>query len=310
MAQFRPGSAEQAAFLDALMTHGLLIGSGVPGLYGHGRVFDDVITAIDTWVTRAGASEAPERLRFPPLVPRHEIEVNGYLTSFPQLVGSVFAFEGESDDAREQANRAGRHEDWSEFQRMTDLALTPAACLPSYPAIAARGRLPSEGVTLDLGAASVFRHEPSGDPARLQSFHMHEMVRMGEPDMVVEWRNSWRERAIALLGQLGLPVEADLASDPFFGRAGRILAAGQRQQALKFELLVRIADLEPTAVASFNYHQDHFSGRYGIKTSDGTVAHTACFGFGLERIALALVATHGFDPTEWPVGVQQELWAR
>lgn len=310
MVGFRAGSSAQIAFLGELFAHGLLIDSGVPGLYGHGSVFDDVITAVDQWVARAGAGENAERLRFPPLLSRHQLESNGYLESFPHLVGSVFAFEGDASQALEQADRASRHQDWSEFQEMTELTLTPAACLPAYPAIAARGLLPAGGLTLDLGGSWVFRHEPSSDPTRMQSFHMREMVRMGEPETVTEWRNFWRDRSSILLGEIGLEVQALVASDPFFGRTGRMLAASQRQQELKFELLVRIADQEPTAVASFNYHHDHFSARHGIRTHDDTAAHTACFGFGLERIALALVHAHGFDPGSWPEAVRRELWSQ
>ena len=74
-----------------------------------------------------------------------------------------------------------------------------------------------------------------------------------------------------------------------------MLAASQREQELKFELIVPIAGPEPTAVASFNYHQDHFASAYGIELADGARAHTACLGFGLERIALALFRAHGLD---------------
>jgi hypothetical protein len=38
------------------------------------------------------------------------------------------------------------------------------------------------------------------------------------------------------------------------------------------------------------------------------VAHTACVGFGEERIVLALLRTHGFDPERWPVEVRKRLW--
>ncbi|MEY2406368.1 MAG: hypothetical protein QOG39_1284, partial [Acidimicrobiaceae bacterium] len=40
----------------------------------------------------------------------------------------------------------------------------------------------------------------------------------------------------------------------------------------------------------------------------GEVAHTACIGFGLERIALALIKTHGTDLASWPAGVRASLW--
>ncbi len=273
----------------ALLDRGLLVDSGVPGLYGHSAEFDAVVRAVDALVTVAGATDDPERLCFPPLLPREYLERNEYLVSFPHLAGTVFAF----DEAL--------------VERATDLVLTPAACYPAYPAIGARGPLPPGGTTLDLGGAWVFRHEPSEDPARLQSFRQREMVRLGEPETVSAWRDTWRDRAVTLLRAVGLDVNADVATDPFFGRAGRMLARSQREQELKFEAQVRIAGPEPTAVASFNYHQEHFTSRYGIAMAGGGVAHTACLGFGLERVALALFRTHGLDVTAWPAPVREGL---
>jgi seryl-tRNA synthetase len=308
MAEFRPGSPEQDAFLRELAEHGLLIPSGVPGVYGRGAVFEDVRERFDALVSRAAADEGAETLRFPPVLPRRQLEDVEYLKSFPHLAGSVFAFEGSEADAAVQHERAAAHEDWSEFQRMTDLVLMPAVCYPVYPAVAARGPLPDGGVTIDPGAAYAFRREPSGDPARLQMFHMRELVRIAEPSAVVAWRERWRDRSLELLLGLGLDVAFDVASDPFFGRAGRMLAASQRQQALKFEILAPIGGPEPTAVASFNYHEDHFTSAFGLEMASGEPAHTACLGFGLERIALALVRAHGLEPQTWPAEVRAELW--
>ena len=87
-----------------------------------------------------------------------------------------------------------------------------------------------------------------------------------------------------------------------------MLAANQRAQELKFEMLIEIAGPEPTAVASFNYHQDHFAHTFGVTMADGGPAHTACLGFGLERIRLGLLRRHGLDPATWPEDVHKELW--
>jgi seryl-tRNA synthetase len=308
VAEFRPGTPDQAEFLRELISHGLLVESGVDGVYGRGEAFDRVRGAFDALVTRAAEVDAPERMAFPPLLPRRQLERIGYLKSFPHLAGTIFAFGGDEQQAGVQEQRARRHEDWSEFQSMTDLVLTPAACYPVYPAVAARGALARGGVTVDAGGSYVFRHEPSGDPARLQMFHQREIVRIGEPETVAAWRDAWRDRSVALLRSVGLDARFDVANDPFFGRSGRLLARSQRAQALKFEVLVQIAGPEPTAVASFNYHQDHFSSIYGITIDDGgSAAHTACLGFGLERISLALLRTHGLDVDAWPKPVREEL---
>jgi seryl-tRNA synthetase len=310
MAEFRPGTPEQAEFLADLLAAGLLIDSGVAGIYGRGEDFERVRHAFDAKVSEAATADDPERLAFPPLLPRRQLESIGYLKSFPHLAGSVFGFEGDEEQAATQAACAERHEDWSEFQRQTELVLTPAACYPVYPAIGARGPLAAGGVTVDAGGSYVFRHEPSGDPARLQCFHQREIVRIGEPETVAAWRDAWRDRSVELLRAVGLEAEFDVANDPFFGRSGRLLARSQRAQALKFEVLVPIAGPDPTAVASFNYHQDHFTETYGIAMEDGGEAHTACLGFGLERIALALLRRHGLRLEEWPAEVSAELGLR
>ncbi len=297
-----PASQDQAAFLAELLAHGLPLEAGAPGVYGHGASFEDVRIALAGLLTRTAADLGAEILRFPPVLPRRQLESSGFLNSFPHLAGSIFAFDGDEADAAVQSERASRHEDWSDLQQMTELVLSPAACYPVYPAIAARGRLPEDGAFVNAGGSWVFRHEPSYDPARRQMFHQHELIRIGEPEAVLTWRDEWAARGHALLSELGLPVTLDKTNDPFFGRGGRMLAANQRAQALKLELLVRIADPAPTAVASFNHHQEHFGRIYRIELADGGTAHTSCVGFGHERIVLALAANPRPRPGRVPRG--------
>ncbi len=49
-----------------------------------------------------------------------------------------------------------------------------------------------------------------------------------------------------------------------------MLATSQKEQNLKFEILVPIISAEnPTAICSFNYHQEHFGEVFDIRTADG-----------------------------------------
>src|SRR5208282_1854066 len=130
MAEFVAATADQAALLGRLVEHGLLIETGVPGVYGRGGDFEDVRERLANLVTRTAAVDHPERIHFPPILPRRDLECVGYLKSFPHLAGSIFAFQGSDEDAAAQYESACRHEDWSRFQAMTDLVLTPAACYP------------------------------------------------------------------------------------------------------------------------------------------------------------------------------------
>lgn len=297
-----------AKFLHDLTVNGHLIPSGEPGIFGRGPVFDRVFCAVDDLITRAGAADRPERPRFPPVMPARTLERAGYLKSFPQLCGAVYSFAGSAAAAFDLAARAERGEDWSGHLSKTNVVLVPAACYPVYPAVALRGDLPRGGLVLDLGPCYVFRNEPSPDPARMQMFHQRELVRIGEAEDVLAWRDAWMERSAAIFRKVGVSASLDIASDPFFGRSGKLLASSQREQKLKFEMLAPIASAEPTAVTSFNFHQEHFGAAFGIRLSDGRTASSACVGFGLERVSLALFSAHGMDVEVWPAAVRGELW--
>ena len=69
---------------------------------------------------------------------------------------------------------------------------------------------------------------------------------------------------------------------------------------------VRSAD-KPTACMSFNYHRDHFGETWGMRSDDGETAHTACVAFGIDRLAVALFATHGAESRNWPAAVRAAL---
>jgi seryl-tRNA synthetase len=297
---------QSATYLDGLVQHRLLIPTGARGVYGFGGEFDRVLQRFDAFITQIGAGDGAEVIRFPSLLPRADLEQSGYLKSFPQLAGVVHAFEGDERAHTEMLRAVAHGGEWADNLAMTDVALTPAACYSVYPTLGGL-TLPTSGKLFDvLGVC--FRQEPSDDPARMRMFRQREYVYVGEADRCRAHRELWLERAQAMLHELALPVDAVGANDPFFGRAGRMLASSQREQALKFELVVPITSVDrPTACASCNYHQDAFGRAFDIRNARGSVAHSACVGFGLERVTLALFRHHGFAVDTWPLRVRTAL---
>jgi len=294
------------AFYDGLVEHGLIIPTEVKGGYGRGAVFEDILDRFDALVLREAAGDGAEPLTFPPIIARSMIEKLGYLDNFPQLIGSVHSFFGADALARQLSQRVNDGQRWEDLLDITEAMLLPAACYPVYPLFS--GLLPGAG-RLVTTKNWCYRHEPSDEPTRLQSFRIREYIRVGAPSMVESWRDDWLQRGLTLLRSLELPVVSDVANDPFFGRVGRVMANSQREQQLKFEIMVPvISEEKPTAICSFNWHQEHFTGLFGIRQADGAVAHTACLGFGLERCTLALIKIHGFDPLKWPASVRSRLW--
>src|SRR5271163_3220434 len=285
---------------------GLFRSMGVDGVYARTALYAHVVERLESYITRQRDPKA-EIMRFPPVMSRKQLEKSGYLKSFPNLLGCVCALHGSEASIRSAVDRYDNGGDWTTSVSSSDLVLSPAACYPVYPIVATRGQLPAGGLQFDI-EADVFRHEPSRSLDRLQSFRMREFVRIGSPDMILEFRERWMAQAPKLADELGLPHSMDVANDPFFGRVGQVMAVSQRQQALKFELLIPYyAGASPTACMSFNYHREHFGQVWDIKDEKGELAHTSCVAFGIDRLAVALFANHGLDLEKWPAATRAAL---
>ncbi|MBK8618750.1 MAG: amino acid--[acyl-carrier-protein] ligase [Anaerolineales bacterium] len=296
----------QERYQKELIAAGLLIESGVPGVYGRSGVFEHVIQTFDEYVRKEGQALGPEVMRFPPVITRANYLKTTHIESFPDLIGSIHSFYGKEKDHLEMLRKIQDGEEWTGDLGPTALMLTPAICYPLYPT-AKDSVLSENGRLVDL-VGFAFRHEPSNDPARMQTFRMHEFVRMGTPEQALAHRDNWLKKGEEMLRALELDAKPALANDPFFGRGGRAMVVSQREQELKYELVVAITSEEkPTAIASSNYHLDHFSHPFNIKLQSGELAHTACVGFGLERTALALFKKFGFDPKTWPAATKNLL---
>ena len=279
---------------------------GVEGVYARTALYEGVMKGLADFVSRERDAHA-EVLRFPPVMSRRQLEKSGYLKSFPNLLGCVCALHGSEAAIRSAADRYESGGDWTTSLGVSDLVLSPAACYPLYPLVATRGRIPGGGLLFDV-AADCFRREPSRSLDRLQCFRMREFVRIGRPEEITAFRESWMTRARQLAEELALPYSIEVANDPFFGRVGQIMAVSQIQQALKFELLIPYhTKAKPTACMSFNYHREHFGQVWGLRDGREELAHTGCVAFGMDRLVVALFANHGLDLARWPGSTRQAL---
>jgi seryl-tRNA synthetase len=305
------GSREKAEpdrqlFRDDLVAAGHLVLTGTDGIYGRSAEYERIAAAVDDLAQRVSSAEDTVIYRFPPVMSLETFEKTGYLSSFPDLIGAVSTFGGDNRDHVKLLELAESDGDWTTLLEPAGVSLCPAACHPLYPTLS--GVLPEGGRRFDV-SGWCYRHEPSVDPTRMQSFRMHEMVFVGDAEGARHHRDRWLALGLDVLGELGLVVDSVVANDPFFGRIGRILANNQLEETLKYEIVTPIHSAEfPTAIASANCHLDHFGEPFGIETATGEVAHSCCFGFGIDRITMALLRTHGMRSAEWPENVRDRLW--
>jgi seryl-tRNA synthetase len=288
----------------ALLGAGLLVATRTDGVYHRSGDFERVLQGVERYAAEQRTDDTAPRRWFPPVMPRADFLLTDYVRSFPDLVGSIDVFTGGDKEHKELLAELEAGHDWTLALEPAEVVLSSSICHSLY------GTLPQEipaGGLLHECCGFAFRHEPSIDPARMQSFRMYEFVLVGTPAEAVEHRDLWLQRGLDSLTALGLPVRTDVANDPFFGRVGRMLAANQLTAELKYEVVIDLTDAKPTAISSANYHEDHFGLPFGLRTPDGEVAHSSCFGYGLERITLALFATHGLSLTDWPDEVRSAL---
>jgi seryl-tRNA synthetase len=282
----------------------LMIAGEAPGVWGFRAEFEQILLGLDAALVALDDEPAVEHAYFPPVLGVSTLERSGYLGSFPHLLGSVHAFQGGEAEWREGLADGDPH-DWQRRQSPTDVVMVPAACYHIYPLLS--GTVPVGGRAFSAWAYC-FRHEATSEIGRFKSFRIREFVRADHAKACLAWRDAWIERAAAFLRELGLDVAAEPAADPFFGRGHRLTRATQLEEHLKFELVAPMVDDRRGAIASMNYHRDHFGEHFGIALERAPeVAHTACVGFGLERVTLALANRHGTRVAAWPRGVREAI---
>jgi seryl-tRNA synthetase len=298
--------AERVAFREMLISSGLLVRTSVDGLYHRSAAFERIVGGVRDLASRSAEGGGGPSLFFSPVMPAVDLEKTGYLRSFPDLLGAIEVFRGGDAQHAQMLAALAEGGEWAPFFEPAEVAMAAAACHPLYASLT--GVLPAGGVRYEI-EGHCFRHEPSIDPGRMQTFRQHEFVYVGDPEVAREHRATWVDRAQRLFESIGLTVAVEVANDPFFGRVGRMLAANQRETSLKLEITAPVGStVALTAIASANLHESHFGEAFDIHTSDGQVAHSTCIGFGLERIALALVRVHGPAVDEWPAAVASRLW--
>ena len=298
---------------------GLPIPTDVAGVYLFPESFEAIIALLRRGIAAMAADEPFRRLAIPPVISRRAIEHAGYVKTFPQLLGTVHSYGGTSKQWGRLSPLIEEGGEWHTDQRISDVVLLPAACYPVYASLSGRTLTGPAKFAVD---ANCFRQEATSEIGRLRSFRMSELVTASSEEYCLRWRGRWLDRVADWFTAMGLDVSIDVADDPFFGPGRKLFQAAQRVQELKLELRVPVLGDAATgtvqAIASANYHKDHFGEVYGFRAGSASAAsvsssesseqaplgHTSCMAFGLERIALALINIHGARSDRWSPAVR------
>ncbi|WP_405008927.1 aminoacyl--tRNA ligase-related protein [Kitasatospora sp. NBC_01539] len=216
----------------------------------------------------------------PPLLPADGLASLDYFRNFPHLGVAAARFPEDAVDAL----AAGR--------AVADQPVQPTGyLLPSATCYGLLLSLAGQEVGDDLRLTAIgrcFRNEDHYDGLRrLWGFHMREVLYLGTADGARDHLAASRTFIDDLAERLGVPLTYQPANDPFYDRTGS-RAKLMALDPVKYEFVAT----DGTAIASVNRHRNFFGERLGI-TSDGSVAHSSCTAFGVERWVHAMVLAHG-----------------
>lgn len=270
------------------------------GLNRYGHELAALSRGIDGFIRRyyqraCGAQE----IRVPSMLPTAVVDRAGYFDTARQHLSFVSPL----DPARDRFTRFlpywKAHSDGGvchdgglrDFLSVPGDVLNPALCLHCYPLVADSVIPAGEPVVFTLGG-SCFRDE-SGNlnhHNRLREFAMREAVFIGDPAALDLAHPPMVDFVVAVARLFGLDCRLESATDIFFNDGAPQRMFSQLLSDNKIELIVRgLPDGAPMAAASVNKHQTHFTVPFGAMTDGGLPAVSLCVGFGIDRLALAIV---------------------
>jgi len=293
--------------MEQLTTRGLLV-EIAPGVYRDGaempEIRDALLASLRTLFDPVDATIA-----VPPVLPLEVVRRAGYVLAFPHLLGVVGGFDGSVRDfASRIAPTAGAQvassgpPTWATPFDDPLFAMTPTACHGVYDLVP---KPVGPSGFRAMAVATCFRNERSTELGRFRSFQQLDCVQVGSQAVVEAFMASGRVAISKFFSTLGIHDEWEEAFDPFF--LGDGVASVKATESPKHELSTALVPNQPrVAVSSVNYHHDHFASAFELSSEIGPTV-SACFGVGIERLALALFGRYGVEVADWPPAISTAL---
>jgi len=148
---------------------------------------------------------------------------------------------------------------------------------------------------------------------RIQEFRRVELGYLGTPEQVVEIRDSVRDRLLDIVdGVLDMEWRV-VAAAPFYMKTGELGDTSQSRNVAAYDIEVYLPyrgereKAEWLEIAACFIHKTKFTESFSIHEAKRRPIWTGCTGLGISRWVAAFLATHGFDPKDWPKTVSERF---
>ncbi|GAB2745826.1 aminoacyl--tRNA ligase-related protein [Kitasatospora kifunensis] len=261
----------------------VVIGQGLAAL---GPEATQLLHLLDETFRGWGDRRGAHPLTMPPLLPVADLAKLDFYENFPQLA-VVAATLDVSEGADHSAEaRTGAYA--SASLNPAALALPSAACYGVF--LNHAGTEVPDGRTVTV-LGRCYRNEDRYEGLRrLLGFHMREIVALGSYEHTQRHLGEYGALVQDFAEAVGLPVEKQVATDPFYDSSGS-RAVLQQLAPVKHEFVYA-----ETAISSINVHRNFFGERCDIRLEEtGEAVFTSCVAFGLERWIFALENRYSGD---------------
>ena len=145
--------------------------------------------------------------------------------------------------------------------------------------------------------------------SRLNEFTMKEYVFVGSENFIEDSLNKATKLWEYWVKAFSLNSKMETATDSFFASKYQKLKLFQALGKSKVEFKCWIpAEDSYISCGSKNYHRTHFSSKYNIHyLNNSTLAQSACFAFGIDRLMYAFLSQKGTEIEKWDSSTVSEI---
>lgn len=273
------------------------------------KIFEYFISKIDEYAKEVFADYSIKRHKVPALYSVDGYQKGGYFETFPHHI----MFETTSVNNLENIEKFSKASNFAEANigiKKPQNILRTASCAPIYKYL--ENTIISEDTKdVYIVTGTCFRNESDNirSLSRLNEFTMKEYVFVGSENFIEDSLNKATKLWEYWVKVFSLNSKIETATDSFFASKYQKLKLFQAlgKSKVEFKCLIPAED-SYISCSSKNYHRTHFSSKYNIHyLNDNTLAQSACFAFGIDRLMYAFLSQKGTEIEKWDRGTISEI---
>jgi len=247
-------------------------------------------------------------IQFPILYPIDKFKQGGYFEKFPHHIMFQAVLKNDINTIKE-FSKFGVNENFLSNIEPPKSVLKNAACVPVYPMLSNNKYENQKAAKVFFMTEKCFRNEGANveELSRLNEFTVSDIVFIGTDELIRDGIDKAKKLWEFWINIFNLNCKVETANDSFFAGNYKKLKFFQLMGDAKEEFKWLLPHSNKyIATSSANYHRTQFTKKYNIESDKG-YCHSACIGFGIERLAYALLCQKGIDLDKWDQATIDEV---